>query len=287
MIKNMNIINTRPVQIVLNTNQANKSLKNTSKSSNNHNYKSIKLFKGDALKIMDKLIKKGIKFDAVITDLPYGTTACPWDIVIPLDEMWKRIKLLTKEKSPIVMTASQPFTSKLIMSNIDYFSHEWIWEKPNSTNPFTAKSQPMKAHESIVVFRSSGKAVNYFPQMTKSEPYTWDSKRSKGEANGHTSRGGKIKNDGLRYPRTVQKFKQDRGLHPTQKPIELMKYLVETYSKPGGLVLDITMGSGTTGVACKNLGRGFIGIELNKAHFDTAKSRIDSEPAYLELEDVA
>jgi len=247
---------------------------------NNENYNDIVIYFGEALEVMDILIAKGIKVDAVITDLPYGTTACKWDEIIPFDEMWKRIKLLTKERAAIVMTASQPFTSALIMSNVDNFSHEWIWEKPNGTNAFSAKYQPMKTHESIVVFKSSKKAVNYYPQMTEAKPYNWNSKRSKGEANGYgdLNNDTEIKNSGIRYPRTVQKFKQDRGLHPTQKPLELMKYLVQTYTKLGDLVLDITMGSGTTGVACKSLGRRFIGIELDKTHFATARKRITKEP---------
>ena len=266
--------------------QLNMAFKKLHFAKNNHNYKDIVFYRGEALKIMDDLIDKGIKVDAVITDLPYGTTACKWDQVIPFDEMWKRLKLLTKERSPIVMTASQPFTSALIMSNVKYFSHEWIWEKPNGTNAFSAKHQPMKAHESVVVFKSSIKAVNYYPQMTEAKPYTWDSTRTKGEANGYgdLDKDTKIENSGVRYPRTVQKFKQDRGLHPTQKPLDLMKYLIETYTKSGDLVLDITMGSGTTGVACKSLGRRFIGIELDETHFETAMKRVNVKWKYFDLQ---
>ena len=264
--------------------QLTKVFKQLHKAMNNHNYKDIALYHGKALEIMDILITIGVKVDAVITDLPYGTTACSWDSIIPFEDMWKRLKLLTKERAAIVMTASQPFTSALIMSNVKNYSHDWIWEKPNSPSGLHAKYHPMKVHESVIVFKSSTKAVNYYPQMTEGKPYTWDSQRSKGEANGHSNNNKKIDERTTRYPRTVQKFKQDRGLHPTQKPLELMRYLVETYTKPGDLVLDITMGSGTTGVACKSLGRRFIGIELDKTYYETVKKRIGEEPELLDIQ---
>ena len=243
------------------------------------------LYKGDCLEVMDKLIADGIKVDAVITDPPYGTTACKWDSVIPLDDMWLRLNKLIKPNGAIVITASQPFTSVLVNSNINNFKYEWIWEKAVGSNFAVLKYQPMKEHESVLVFSNS--THNYYPikQLRKGSgaeriKHKYNELESKtGEVSGGLSnkdRSGNYSN--LRNPSSVQYFnnrEKCRGLHPTQKPVALMEYLIKTYTNEGETVLDFTMGSGTTGVACKNLNRNFIGIELDDKYFEIAKERIN------------
>lgn len=266
--------------------------------------KNIRLYNGDCLEVMDKLIELGVKIDAVICDLPYGMTACKWDSVIPFDEMWKRLKLLRKDDTPIVLFGSQPFTSKLICSNIDEFRYEWVWEKQYATNFMSAKNNPLKYHENIVVF--SSKQSKYNPQRykvieiddimnyTKSEMIDFLTKRDydkyakvdrRKNVNSIEDRNechyGKVshvrnKDDGYRNPKSVIKINgtKNNNVHPTQKPVALMEYLVKTYTNEGDLVLDFTAGSFSTGVACVNLGRKFIGIELEEKYFDIGVERI-------------
>lgn len=238
----------------------------------------IKLYKGDCLEVMDKLIEQGVKVDAIITDPPYGTTACKWDSVIPFDEMWGRIDKLVKKKTPIILFGSQPFTSELIHSNIKNFKHEWIWEKSRSGSAITAKYRPVKIHEDIVVFCKG--SPYYYPIMEEGEPYSRKSKYN--NENNHKygiSSNVETVNKGTRYPKTIKYVKQNwskqQQLHPTQKPVELMEYLIESYTKPGDLILDFTMGSGSTGVACVNTNRNFIGIELDENYFKIAEKRIE------------
>jgi len=215
--------------------------------------------------------------DMVMTDPPYGTTACKWDSVIPFEPMWEQLKRITKPNGAIVLTASQPFTSALVMSNVKMFRYEWIWEKTRGSNPYLAKFQPLRCHESVLVF-SKG-AARYYPQKVDGEEYkihknsggrvAKDTKTNNKEFVGAISSG--------RFPRSVQTLKNassEMGLHPTQKPVALMEYLIRTYTNAGETVLDFTMGSGTTGVACKNLDRKFIGIEMDAAYFDIASKRI-------------
>jgi len=234
--------------------------------------KNITLINGDCLVEMKNIQDNSI--DLILTDLPYGVTACKWDSIIPLDQLWIQYKRIIKEDGNIVLTATQPFSSSLVMSNPEWFRYEWIWEKPQGTNPMLAKYQPMKNHEQILVF--SKKRSKYYPQMTKGDPYKAfisDSKQI-GEVYGNLKSIHK-ENNGTRYPKSVKKFKQDRkGFHPTQKPLTLMKYLIKTYTQENDLVLDNTMGSGTTGVACYQLNRKFIGIELEKKYYDIAQKRI-------------
>ena len=233
----------------------------------------IELYNGDCLEVMDELIDKGIIVDAIICDPPYGTTACKWDSIIPFDEMWLRLNKLIKPNGAIVLFGSQPFTSSLIMSNPNMFKVQWIWEKNASTAFQSAKYRPMQKHEEIIVF---GKArVTYNPQKTTGHNPTNSAKSCKqaGIYHGEDTweyTGGVTD----RYPTTIQKFNIERGLHPTQKPVELMEYLVKTYTNENDLVLDFTMGSGTTMVACKNLNRRGIGIELDEAYFKIAEERI-------------
>jgi len=242
----------------------------------------INLMQGDCLELMESIPDGSV--DMVLTDPPYGTTACKWDSVIPFEPMWEQLKRVTKKNAEIVMTASQPFTSALVMSNAKMFKHSWVWEKNAGSNFGAMKYQPMKEHEDVLVF--SAKSPTYNPQMQpRSESGRAlvlagvKSKASNaGDVYGGLNQGydNSNQNPDLRFPRSIQRFNRERGLHPTQKPVALMEYLIKTYTNEGGTVLDFTMGSGTTGVAAKNLGRDFIGIELDEEYFRIAKERIDA-----------
>ena len=231
----------------------------------------INLIHGDCLEEMDKIPDGSI--DLVLTDPPYGTTSCKWDTVIPFEPMWEQLKRVTKKNGAIVLFGSQPFTSALVMSNPKMFKYEWVWNKKQTGNPFLAKSQPLKVHENICVF--SDKNHHYQPQMRKGVL------RKKGGAKrsllfgGHTT---ESFNDDY-FPISILEEVNDRKnkLHPTQKPVALMEYLIKTYTNEGETVLDFAMGSGTTGVACKNLNRNFIGIELDEAYYNKAKERIEDK----------
>lgn len=237
---------------------------------------SIQLLLGDCLDILPTLPPKSV--DMVLADLPYGTTACKWDSIIPLGQLWPEIDRVCKLNAAMVFTTAQPFTTTLAASNMKNFRYEWIWEKPQGTNPLNAKIMPLKSHENILVFYR--KKPLYVPQMWKSTPYTGFSSDVKalGEVYGSDTKSRHRDNpEGLRYPKTVLRYAQERhGHHPTQKPVPLMEYLISTYTNVGDIVLDPTMGSGTTGVAAKNLKRNFIGIESDVEYFRTAKERIDN-----------
>lgn len=234
------------------------------------------LLHGDCLEIMRSVPAQSV--DMILTDPPYGTTACKWDSIIPLEPMWEQLKRIIKPNGAIVMTASQPFTSALIMSNPEWFKYDWTWRKPKGTGHLNAKKQPMRDKEDIVVF-CAGQSI-YNPQMAQGKPYPEKSgwKGTEGyEGYGVDKRVGNA-NAGVRYPKQVLEFGVvERGtLHPTQKPVALMEYLIKTYTNQGDTVLDFTMGSGTTGVACKNLGRNFIGIELYESYYQIATKRIEA-----------
>lgn len=225
----------------------------------------IDLYNGDCLDVMDKLIEQGITVDAIITDPPYGTTACKWDSIIPFDEMWRRLDQLIKSNGAIVLFGSEPFSSSLRMSNIKNYKYDWIWEKTSATGHLNAKRMPMKANELISVFYK--KQPTYNPQKTTGHTRkvsTAEHKRNSTKTEVYGKHGLTGYDSTERYPRTVIKFKTDKqksALHPTQKPIALMEYLVKTYTNEGDLVLDFTMGSGTTIRACNNLNRNAIGID--------------------------
>jgi len=240
----------------------------------------MKLYNGDCLEIMKLIPDKSI--DAIITDPPYGTTACKWDSVIPFEPMWKQLNRIIKDNGAIVLFGSEPFSSALRMSNIKNYKYDWIWEKSKASNFVLAKKQPLKAHEVISVFNSK----IYNPQKTKGDAYNKGREKRKGNLTGFltevtNSNNYLIENKtGLRNPRTVQYFvtaESEGKFHPTQKPIKLMEYLIKTYTNEQEIVLDFTMGSGTTGVACCNLNRDFIGIELDKDYFKIAEQRIKNE----------
>lgn len=235
----------------------------------------IKLHHGDCLEIMKSIPNASI--DAIITDPPYGTTACKWDSVIPFEPMWKGLNRVIKDNGAIVLFGSQPFTSALIMSNPKMFKYELIWEKTRPTGFFTAKIMPMKIHENIIVF--SKHKNNYYPIMTKADESKIDKRKTFNPTVSHYLGGiqkERVKDSGFRYPTSIKKVPSisKKNQHPTEKPIELMEYLVKTYTQENDTVLDFTMGSGTTGVACQNLNRNFIGIELDETYFNIAKERI-------------
>ena len=242
----------------------------------------IDLRKGDCLELMKDIPDKSI--DAIICDLPYGTTACKWDTIIPFEPLWEQYKRIIKDNGAIVLFGSQPFTSALVMSNPKMFKYEWIWEKAVGSNFAALKYQPMKEHESVLVF-SKG-THNYYPIKEERKgsgkeriKHKYNALESKtGEANGGLLNTERTGNYGeLRNPSSVQYFNNRegcRGLHPTQKPVKLMEYLIKTYTNEGEVVLDNTMGSGTTGVACVNTNRRFIGMELDDKYFEIAERRI-------------
>ena len=238
-----------------------------------------KLYNGDCLEVMDKLIKEGVQVDAIITDPPYGTTACKWDSVIPFDEMWLRLNKLIKPNGAIVLFGSEPFSSALRMSNIKNYKYDWIWKKSRPSNFPLAKKQPMKYHENIMVFYK--KQPTYNPIMTKGKKnHRTKSTRGKNNIIGEEITKGACwsNTSDMKYPKSVIEVKSTdstRNLHPTQKPVDLMEYLVKTYTNEGELVLDFTAGSFTTGVACMNTNRKFIGIELDENYFEIGKNRIE------------
>ena len=231
------------------------------------------LMLGDCLERMKEIPDGSV--DMVLTDPPYGTTACKWDSIIPLEPMWEQLKRVIKPNGAIVMTASQPFTTTLISSNMRMFRYCLVWEKTLFTNFAQVKKQPAKKHEDICVFYQ--KQPTYNPQMEQGKPYTDKERaRSMGVTGDVLPIKKAITNTGTRYPSSVQKFSNGNNgnVHPTQKPVALMEYLIKTYSNEGDTVLDFTMGSGTTGYACCNLNRKFIGVEMDKDYFEIGVNRI-------------
>jgi len=238
----------------------------------------IELIQGDCLEKMKDIPDGSI--DMILCDLPYGTTACKWDTIIPFEPLWEQYKRIIKDNGAIVLTASQPLTSALVMSNIKMFKYEWIWEKSIGANPLLCKKQPMKYHENILVF-ANGKTI-YNPQMTKGKmrdkrPKMFGNKKDENWGGAMREiKGIENINDDY-YPRSYQYFSnanQKDKLHPTQKPVALFEYLIKTYTNEGDLVLDNCAGSGTTGVACKKTGRNFIGIEISEKYCEIARKRL-------------
>lgn len=237
----------------------------------------ITLYNGDCLNEMKKIEDGSV--DMVLTDPPYGTTACKWDGVIPLEPMWKQLKRVTKKNGAIVLFGSQPFTSALVMSNPYDFKYSWYWKK-RPVNFLNAKKQPLRNIEDVLVFNTK----RYKPQGLL--PCKKINKRSNStETNG--LHGLENESNFTNYPNQVLEIiNGERGLHPTQKPVALMEYLIKTYTNEGQTVLDFTMGSGTTGVACVKTKRDFIGIELDKEYFEIAKNRIEEAQNKNSLENL-
>ena len=239
-----------------------------------------KLYNGDCLEVMDKFKDKSI--DMILCDLPYGTTKNKWDFIIPLDRMWEQYNRIIKDNGVIILFAQTPFDKVLGMSNIKNLRYEWIWEKDNSTGFLNAKKMPLKIHENILVFYK--KLPTYNPQMRKGfKPYKTKQGSGSNNWNYDRSNGGHITvNNGERYPIDIIKFNKESGLHPTQKPVELLEYLIKTYTNEKNIVLDNCMGSGSTGVACINTDRYFIGIELDKNYFKIAEKRLSEAKGEME-----
>jgi site-specific DNA-methyltransferase (adenine-specific) len=215
----------------------------------------------------------------VLCDLPYGTTACKWDTIIPFEPLWREYKRIIKEHGAIVLTASQPFTSALVMSNIKMFKYCWVWDKKKGGNIMNLKQQPYKVHEDVIVF---GENINYYPIMESQKPRTGKT-YSKGEANGIANYGD-IRYYDKKYPKSiieVSNANQAGKSHPTQKPVALFEYLIKTYTNEGDLVLDNCMGSGTTAIACINTQRNYIGCELDKGYYDICMKRIEEHQSKL------
>lgn len=230
---------------------------------------------GDCLEIMKEIPDGSV--DMVMCDLPYGTTACKWDVIIPFVPLWAEYRRVCKKNAAVVLTASQPFTSALVMSNVKDFRYSWVWEKEQGVNFQLAKKQPLKVHEDVCVF--GVESPSYYPQglipcnIRKSN-------KGKGGRLGHVSSEAfrdSYEQVSKGYPKSIFRFGRERGLHPTQKPVALMEYLIRTYTNESDTVLDNCMGSGTTGVACVRSGRNFIGIEKDDTYFGKAKERIEEE----------
>ena len=232
------------------------------------------LINADCLDYMQEIEEKSI--DMILCDLPYGTTQCKWDIVIPFEPLWEQYNRIIKDNGAIVLFASEPFASKLRLSNLKNYKYDWVWDKVKGTGFLNAKKQPMRNHEYICVFYK--KQCLYNPQMTHGHTL----KQSYRSRYLQTAVYGEMKNDYIykstdRYPRSIQVFStdtQNSSLHPTQKPVALLEYLIKTYTNEGETVLDNCMGSGSTGVACINTNRNFIGIEKDANYFNIAQKRI-------------
>lgn len=244
----------------------------------------IDLYKGDCLEVMDRLIEEGIVVDAIICDLPYGVTACSWDSVIPFSDMWERLNKLIKPNGAIVLFGSEPFSSTLRMSNIKNYKYDWIWEKSRPMGFLEAKNKPMKKHEIISVFSMGNSAngcrnrITYNPQGLKEVNKKMKNSTDTDNLGKRKSRpeGGEFIQTHTNYPNTILKFpSQSNTVHPTQKPVALMEYLIKTYTNENELVLDFTMGSGSTMVGCLNTNRRGIGIELDDKYFQIASDRIN------------
>lgn len=231
---------------------------------------------GDCLELMRELPDASVEL--ILCDLPYGTTQCRWDAIVPLKRLWAQYRRIIKPEGVIVLTAAQPFTSALVMSNPDWFRYDLVWEKSKASGFLNAKRQPLRAHESILIF--SNRAPPYFPQMEGGKAYDKGVRKAQtdNDVYGRFCQA-RVKSEGARYPRSVLKFKtaeREGGHHKAQKPIALMEYLVRTYTSPGDMVLDNCMGSGTTGVACAQAGRRFIGMEMDAGYFEIARNRIEA-----------
>ena len=231
----------------------------------------VLLYKGDCLEEMKKIPDGSV--DLVLADPPYGTTACKWDSVIPFEPMWEQLHRVIKGNGAIVLFGSEPFSSALRVSNIKRYKYDWVWNKKLAGNGILAKRQPLKIHENIMVFNSRV----YYPQMTqgrlRKKMGLYESEITGGDSYASETFNSEY------YPQSIQDFSaanmRTGRLHPTQKPVALLEYLIRTYTQPGETVLDFTMGSGSTGVACVNTGRDFIGIELDEGYYNIAEKRIE------------
>lgn len=238
---------------------------------------SYELYQGDCIEVMRQLVKsRPNSFDAIITDIPYGSTACHWDSVIPFDQMWECINGLIKPKGNIVLFGAGLFGIKLCLSNEKRFRYELIWKKSKCGSPLTAKYMPLKKHENIYIFGES--ASYYEPQMTEGTPYKRKYTPNKTNNMRYGIQGVSTDNKGTRHPTTVldypQKWRRQDQVHPTQKPVELMEFLVKSYCPEDGWVLDFAMGSGSTGIACMKTNRNFVGIDIEEKYVELTRDRM-------------
>jgi site-specific DNA-methyltransferase (adenine-specific) len=230
-----------------------------------------KLYQGDCLEVMKKIDDKSI--DMILCDLPYGTTACKWDVIIPFESLWKQYERIIKDNGAIVLTGSQPFTSLLILSNIKLFKYEWIWDKAKATGHALCNSRPLKSHENILIFYK--KQPTYNPQKTKGNPY--NGRKNPISTNEWEYGKERKDNNGDRYPRSVfyEKTGDRQGsFHPTAKPVEMFEMFIKTYSNEGELILDNCAGSGTTAIACINTKRNYILIEKEEKYCEIINKRL-------------
>ena len=248
----------------------------------------ITLMQGDCLEMMGQIPDGSV--DMVLCDLPYGTTACKWDSVIPFEPLWAHYKRVIKRNGAIVLTASQPFTTTLAASNLTAFRYSWVWDKKFAGNFVQANRMPLRVHEDVLVFAFGDKMPIYFPQKTMRETpiKKGGNKQSSAipirQTDAAVAFGAAGKEYADKHPTTILEFSSrdgERGIHPTQKPVALMEYLIRTYTQEGETVLDNCMGSGTTGVACVNTNRNFIGIEQDAKYFAIAEQRIYKFPEWM------
>lgn len=243
----------------------------------------ITLYYGDCLEKMNYIPDKSI--DLILCDLPYDTSACKWDSVIPFDKLWSQYKRIITDSGVIALFGSEPFSSICRTSNLEMYKYDWKWEKPNGANFLNFKYQPAKVHEDIMIFAKMASSyskngnMNYFPIMEIGKTYKQGSEKQRLPKGNATVRSPIIQvvteNHGTRYPRSIVRFPLDKEkLHPTQKPVALLEYLIKTYTKENNTVLDNCMGSGSTGIACLNTNRNFIGIELSEEYHNLATARI-------------
>lgn len=246
-----------------------------------------KIYNEDCLEGMKRIPDGSV--DMILCDLPYGTTANPWDTIIPFEPLWEQYNRITKENGAIVLTASQPFSSALVSSNFSGFKHEWIWEKERGTGFQVAKYRPMQKHEHVLVFSRGGKRVEYYPIKEKlSEPLK---SKSAGTDSGSSPLANREEYEIIytdKYPLSILEFSRDNKnrMHPTQKPIALFEYLIKTYTNKNETVLDNCMGSGTTAIACMNTERNFIGFELDKTYYEKSLKRIKEHTTQTDIFDL-
>ena len=231
-------------------------------------YESGEIWLGDCLELMKDIPEKSM--DMIICDLPYQTTSCEWDCIIPFEPLWEQYWRVLKPNAAVVLTASQPFTTALISSQMKHFKYTWVWEKEQGVNFMLSKKQPLKVHEDVVVF--SKNTHRYFPVMERGVRYI-SGKGSSGEVTGNVKKT-QTTNIGTRYPKSIIKINRETGLHPTQKPVALFEYLIRTYTIEGETVLDNCSGSGTTAIAAMNTDRRFINIEKDENYYNISKERV-------------
>lgn len=236
----------------------------------------IDLRQGDCLELMKEMPDKSV--DMILCDLPYGTTACKWDNVIPFEPLWEQYNRIIKDNGAIVLFGREPFTSKLVCSNIKDYKHKWVWNKKQSGSFQNAKYMPLQIDEDIIVFCKENKKVNYYPIMRKGKMRKRGGAKQKSRVVGSGLQDGFCNYSDLYYPTNILEFASIRKgrLHETEKSINLLEYLIKTYTNENEVVLDNCMGSGSTGVACVNTNRNFIGIELDEKYFEIAKERINN-----------